>query len=72
MTKKEAKEMFDRKRNQGMTDEEILYGLYSAFCDGIFDDDELYAYSNVLGYDITDEFINASEEEKKNINLWFK
>lgn len=65
MTIEEAKEMIEELKEQGETEEDIVAGFYAMFCEGDIDVNELSDLIKLLGYELTDEFKNMSEEDQK-------
>ena len=56
MTKEEAKQFFDMQKEDGMTDEQILFVLYKMYKEGAIDAQQLEALCAVLGYEFSDKF----------------
>ncbi len=65
MTKKEAEKFFNDLKSHGMDDEEILAILYKMYQDDKINLNQLEALCGILGYELTEEFKNMSEEDKK-------
>lgn len=71
MTIEEAKGAFDQLKAQGSDDNEILAGLYLMYQNDELNFEELEAFSNILGYEINDDFRNMSDEDKKKFGISF-
>lgn len=65
MTVEEAKKMIEELKAQGETEEDIVAGFYAMFCEGDIDVNELGDLVKLVGYELTDEFKNMSEEDQK-------
>lgn len=65
MTKEEATKFFEEQKANGMSEDEILAVLYKMFQDDKIDLNQLEALVAVMGYELTDEFKNMSDEDKK-------
>lgn len=65
MTKEEATKFFDEQKANGMSEDEILAVLYKMFQDDKIDLNQLEALCAVMGYELTEEFKNMSDEDKK-------
>lgn len=65
MTAEEAKKAIDSMKEQGKSDEELLFALYGMFQDGKVDVNELGDLVQLVGYELTDEFKNMSPEDQK-------
>lgn len=65
MTKEEATKFFEEQKANGMSEDEILAVLYKMFQDDKIDLNQLEALCAVMGYELTDEFKNMSDEDKK-------
>lgn len=65
MTVEEAKKMIEELKAQGETEEDIVAGFYAMFCEGDIDVNELGDLVQLVGYELTDEFKNLSDEDKK-------
>lgn len=66
MTVEEAKKMIEELKAQGETEEDIVAGFYAMFCEGDIDVNELGDLVKLVGYELTDEFKNWSEEDQKS------
>ena len=67
MTQDEINQMFQEEKAQGMTDQDILGGLYVMFTDGKLTFDQLDAMASMLGYQVSDEFRNMDPQQQKTI-----
>lgn len=65
MTREEATKFFDEQKANGMSEDEILAVLYKMFQDDKIDLNQLEALCAVMGYELTEEFKNMSDEDKK-------
>ena len=65
MTQEEAKKAIEELRTQGATDENIVAAMYMMFRDGNIDVNQLADLVKLVGYELTDEFMNMSPEEQK-------
>lgn len=65
MTIKEVQNAIKTLKDDGKTEDEILYAFYRMYQKDEINFDQLEALVNELGYEITDEFRNMSEEDKK-------
>lgn len=65
MTVKEAKEMIKELKAQGATEEELVSAFYGMFTEGKINLDELGDLVKLVGYELTDEFLNMSPEDQK-------
>lgn len=69
MTEEEAKSAFDQLKAQGMSDDDLLGGLYLMFKSGDIDVNQLGSLVGQLGYVLTDEFKAMSPEDQKTKGL---
>lgn len=69
MTKDEALKFFDEVKAQGSSDKDILGILYLMFQNDEIDIKQLEEFTNLLGYEFTDEFANMSPEDQKTKGL---
>lgn len=69
MTVKEAKKSVNDLKKAGYTEEEICIGMYKMFQDGRIDVDQLGALVELVGYELTDEFLEMSPEDQKTQGL---
>lgn len=65
MTVEEAKSSFEKFKKQGLSEEEILGVLYLMYQDDKIDEGALSDLVRILGYELSEDFLNMSEEEKK-------
>lgn len=66
MTVEEVKKVVEELKNEGMTEDEILAAFYAMFCDGKITSEQLEGLTLAMGYELTEEFKNLSDEEKKH------
>lgn len=66
MTLEEAKLAIDGFKAKGITDEEIVATLYLMFQDDKLNVEELESLVGLVGYELTEEFLNMSKEEQKD------
>jgi hypothetical protein len=66
MKPEEAKQAIDAMKEQGKSDEELLFALYGMFQDNKIDVNELGDLVQLVGYELTDEFKNMSPDQQKN------
>lgn len=69
MTIEEAKEALEELKRSGESDEDILKVLYLMYVDGKMDLSDLRGFTELLGYEFTDEFEAMSDEDKKTKGL---
>lgn len=72
MTAGEFKEIIAELKEAGYTDQMLLIGLYSMYSNNEFTTEEYEILVNILGYELTDEFKNMSEEDKHNVRLEYE
>lgn len=72
ITAKQIKQIWDDFMAQGRTEHDIIGAWYLMFKDGDITLDEFKTMLNVVGYDLSDEFMNLSEEDQKNEDLFFQ
>ena len=65
MTYEEAQKAIESLKAEGYSEEEILIVFHDMFRDGKMTIDELKEMVGLIGYEITEEFLNMSEEEQK-------
>ena len=65
MKPEEAKQAIDAMKEQGKSDEELLFALYGMFQDDKIDVNELGDLVQLVGYELTDEFKNMSPDQQK-------
>lgn len=66
MTVDEAKNAIQELKSQGLTDEGIAASLYQMFKEDKIDLDQFGALVKLVGYDLSEEFMAMSDDEKKN------
>lgn len=69
MTLEEAKHALDELKSQGESDEDILKTLYLMYTHDKMTLEDLRIFTELLGYEFTDEFEAMSEEDKKTKGL---
>lgn len=69
MTIEEAKEALEELKRSGESDEDILKVLYLMYVDGKMNLSDLRGFTELLGYEFTDEFEAMSDEDKKTKGL---
>lgn len=69
MTKDEALKFFDEVKAQGSSDKDILGILYLMFQNDEIDIKQLEEFTNLLGYEFTEEFAQMSPEDQKTKGL---
>lgn len=67
MTIKDIEEVIETLRKQGNSDEDIAASFYMMFADKKLDINQFRALLAVLGYELSDEFLNLSEEEQRKV-----
>lgn len=67
MTIKDIEEVIETLRKQGNSDEDIAASFYMMFVDKKLDINQFRALLVVLGYELSDEFLNLSEEEQRKV-----
>lgn len=72
MTVEEVKKQFEKYREEGMSDDEIAVTLYLMFKKDVMNAEEFAELMDILGYEVGDEFLNATPEEQKDENRWFE
>ena len=65
MTVDELKKAIAIIKKEGHSDEEILYSFYRMYQDDKLTLTELDLVVNVMGYHLTNEFLNMSDKDKK-------
>ena len=65
MRPEEATQAIDAMKEQGKSDEELLFALYGMFRDDKIDVNELGDLVQLVGYELTDEFKNMSPDQQK-------
>ena len=71
ITANEIKQTWDEFKAQGRTENDIIGAWYLMFKDGDITVQEFKTMLNVVGYDLSDEFMNMSEEDQKNEDKFF-
>lgn len=66
MTVDEARDAIQELKAQGLTDEGIAASLYQMYKEDKLDLDQFGSLVKIVGYDLSDEFLAMSDEEKKN------
>lgn len=72
ITANEIKQTWDEFKAQGRTENDIIGAWYLMFKDGDITAQEFKTMLNVVGYDLSDEFMNMSEEEQKDEDKFFE
>lgn len=72
MTVEEVKNQFEKYRKEGMSDDEIAVTLYLMFKKDVMNAEEFAELMDILGYEVGDEFLNATPEEQKDESRWFE
>lgn len=72
ITANEIKQTWDEFKAQGRTENDIIGAWYLMFKDGDITVQEFKTMLNVVGYDLSDEFMNMSEEEQKDEDKFFE
>ena len=70
MTLEEAKKAVAEIRSQGTDDEMALATFFTMFKDGKLDYEQFEMFAALVGYELTDEFKNMSDEERKGIDIF--
>lgn len=65
MTVKEAKEIIEELKKNGNTEEELVSAFYGMFTEDKITVDELQMFVSLLGYELSEEFLNMSPEDQK-------
>lgn len=68
MTGAELKQMIDEFKAQGYSEDDLLAAFYQMYKDDEFDEQDLEVAVNFLGYQLTEEFKNMAEDEKKKLD----
>ena len=69
MTLEELKEAIEGFKKQGYSEDEIIGVFYYMYVDDKITLDELRTLTEATGWELTEEFENMSEEDKKTIGL---
>ena len=67
MTLEEAKKSVAELRSQGADDEMALATFFTMFKDGKIDYEQFEIFAGLVGYELTDEFKNMSDDERKSL-----
>lgn len=67
MTYEEAKQVIEYFRSEGRTDDEIVATFYLMFQDDKLNLEELKNLVGLVGYELTEDFLNKSAKEQKHI-----
>lgn len=67
MTLKDVIDSIEELRKQGNSDEDIAASFYMMFADKKIDINQFIALLEVLGYELSQEFLNLSEEEQRKV-----
>lgn len=67
MTKQELDNMVNQFKSEGNSEDDILAGFYKLFTEDKLTVEELEGIVNLMGYQLSDVFKNASDEDKKKI-----
>lgn len=65
MTDTEVKDAVQQLKSEGYDESQIIGGYFDMFKNGEIDFDGFQGILSVMGYEVTDEFKNMSDEEKK-------
>ena len=70
-TIEQVKEQFEKwKKEDGLSEDEIAVNLYLMFHDDLINAEEFAELMDILGYEVGDEFLNATLEEQKDTSRW--
>lgn len=69
MTVDEAKSAIQELKAQGLNDEGIAASLYQMYTEDKIDLEQFGSLVKLVGYDLSDEFMALSDEEKKNQDI---
>ena len=69
MTIDDAKQALEKLKNAGESEEDILKVLYLMYVDGKMDLSDLRTFTELLGYEFTEDFEKMPEEDKKRNGL---
>lgn len=68
MTLEEAKQFIDEKLSEGIEEDELLGFFCQMFVDGKIEIEELNKFCDLLGYELSEEFLSMNtEEQRKNL-----
>ena len=70
MTLEEAKKSVAELRSQGADDEMALATFFTMFKDGKINYEQFEIFAGLVGYALTDEFKNMSDDERKEIDIF--
>ena len=65
MTVKEGLKMVEMLKKEGYDEEQIVGGFYQLYIDGKVTVEQLQDLVKLVGWEVTEEFLNMSEEDKK-------
>ena len=65
MTMEDLKGLIEELKQEGNSEEDIVAGFYKMFQDDKINFEQLEALVHQVGWEITDEFRNLSDEDKK-------
>ena len=65
MTVKEGRKMVEMLKKEGFNEEQIVGGFYQLYIDGKVTVEQLQDLVKLVGLEVTEEFLNMSEEDKK-------
>ena len=65
MTVKEGRKMVEMLKKEGFDEEQIVGGFYQLYIDGKVTVEQLQDLVKLVGWEVTEEFLNMSEEDKK-------
>lgn len=70
-TIEQVKQQFEKwKKEDGLSEDEIAVNLYLMFHDDVINAEEFAELMDILGYEVGDEFLNATLEEQKDTSRW--
>lgn len=65
MTREEAKKIIDSELANGVSKERLLKAFYGMYYKNHITIEELKELADILGYELSDDFLKMSEEERK-------
>ena len=65
MTVKEGRKMVEMLKKEGFDEEQIVGGFYQLYIDGKVTVEQLQDLVKLVGWEVTEEFLNMCEEDKK-------
>lgn len=71
MTIEEAKQALEQLKAEGNSEEDILKVLYLMYHDDKIELNDLRIFTELLGWEFTEDFEAMSEEDKKNKGLTY-